>query len=131
MYAKKMNYAERNIVEVKEHIERLHGDSKGFITLASKNNGNYKQWHYKTEDIENNEEEIIESINSYISQNTFYRPQRRIENIKELKALYIDLDVYNTKYTKAVSYTHLDVYKRQELTIEDEELTLVDEALTP
>lgn len=112
MYAKKMNYAERNIVEVKEHIERLHGDSKGFITLASKNNGNYKQWHYKTEDIENNEEEIIESINSYISQNTFYRPQRRIENIKELKALYIDLDVYNTKYTKegVIYFLENDLY---------------------
>lgn len=112
MHAKKINCTELNINEVKKHIERLHGQSKGFITLASKNNDNYKQWHYKTKDIENKEEYIIEVINSYISQNTFYKPQRRIENIKELRALYIDLDVYNTKYTKegVIYFLENDLY---------------------
>lgn len=112
MYAKEINYADVDMNEVKKHINMLHGDSKGFVTLASKNNGSYKQWHYKIEDIENNEEEIIEVINSYISQNTFYKPQRRIENIKELKALYIDLDVYNTKYTKegVIYFLEHDLY---------------------
>lgn len=42
----------------------------------------------------------MNGINDYISQNTFYKPQRRIENIKELRADYIDIDCYNSKYTK-------------------------------
>ena len=32
--------------------------------------------------------------------NTFFKPSRRIECIKELKANFIDLDIYNTKFTK-------------------------------
>lgn len=42
----------------------------------------------------------MNGINDYISQNTFYKPQRRIENIKDLRAVYIDIDCYNSKYTK-------------------------------
>src|SRR5699024_11874539 len=65
----------------------------------------YSQWHYKREDLLERTEDIINDINAYVSQNTFYRPQRRIENIKELRAIYIDIDCYNSKYTKeAVKY---------------------------
>ncbi|MCU9811286.1 transcriptional regulator KorA [Paraclostridium sp. AKS81] len=74
------------------------------MTVASKN-PNYSQWHYKKEELLDKTEEIVNGINDYISQNTFYKPQRRIENIKELRAVYIDIDCYNSKYTKdAVQY---------------------------
>lgn len=43
-------------------------------------NPNYSQWHYKKDDLLQRSDEIISSINTYVSQNTFYRPQRRIEN---------------------------------------------------
>ncbi|WP_227453491.1 MULTISPECIES: helix-turn-helix transcriptional regulator [unclassified Clostridioides] len=51
--------------------------------------------------LENKYNELIDNkVNVYISHNTFYKPQRRIENIKELNAIFIDIDCYNTKYTK-------------------------------
>lgn len=93
-----------NIDESKNHLQNLHKDSKGYITIASKD-PHYKQWHYKKYELIENTEDIINDINAYVSQNTFYKPQRRIENIKELRAVYIDIDCYNSKYTKeAVQY---------------------------
>ncbi|MEG0844379.1 MAG: DNA-binding response regulator [Romboutsia sp.] len=95
---------EVDIKESKIHLEKLHKDSEGYITIASKN-PEYSQWHYKRDDLLERTEDIINDINAYVSQNTYYRPQRRIENIKELRAIYIDIDCYNSKYTKeAVQY---------------------------
>ena len=77
-------YELKNIKESKEYLELLHRDNKGYITIAHKN-PNYTQWHYKAEELINNTDEILlEKINTYVSMNTFYKPQRRIENIKEL-----------------------------------------------
>lgn len=88
----------------KKYLEVLHKESKGYITIASKD-PSYKQWHYKSKDIFENSEIILNKINAYVSQNTFYKPQRRIENIKELRAIYIDIDCHKTKYSKeAVQY---------------------------
>ena len=39
-----------DIEECINHLEMLHKDSKGYITISSKD-PNYKQWHYKSEDI--------------------------------------------------------------------------------
>lgn len=95
---------EFDIEECRNHLKMLHEDSKGYITISSKD-PNYKQWHYKSGEIIDNVEDILNIINAYVSQNTFYRPQRRIENIKELRAIYIDIDCHKTKYSKdAVKY---------------------------
>lgn len=83
----------------KKHLEVLHKESKGYITIASKDPA-YKQWHYKSKEIFENPKDILNEINAYVSQNTFYKPQRRIENIKELRAIYIDIDCHKTKYSK-------------------------------
>lgn len=82
----------------KEYIQKLHGDSKGYITRAEIKDNIYSQWHYTIGSLA---EQDFTGENTYISQNTFYKPQRRIENIKELKSLYIDLDTYNTLYTSS------------------------------
>ena len=105
MEAIKLNTdSEINIYKSKKYVKKIHGNSNGYITVASKN-PNYSQWHYKKEEILDKTEDIVNGINDYISQNTFYKPQRRIENIKELRAVYIDIDCYNSKYTKdAVQY---------------------------
>jgi uncharacterized membrane protein len=105
MEAIKLNTnSEINIYKSKKYAKKIHGNSSGYITVASKN-PNYSQWHYKKEDLLYKTEEIVNGINNYISQNTFYKPQRRIENIKDLRAVYIDIDCYNSKYTKdAVQY---------------------------
>lgn len=95
---------EINIDESRKHLANLHSGSEGYITVAKKD-PNYSQWHYKKDELLEHTGDIINDINAYVSQNTFYRPQRRIENIKELRAVYIDIDCYNSKYTKdAVKY---------------------------
>lgn len=83
--------------QARAYIEALHGTSKGWITLADINDKNYHQWHYKVLELLEME---FDRQNMYISQNTFYKPQRRIENIKELRALFIDLDLYKLNMTK-------------------------------
>lgn len=105
MEAIKLNTdSEINIYKSKKYVKKIHGNSNGYITVASKN-PNYSQWHYKKEELLDKTEEIVNGINDYISQNTFYKPQRRIENVKELRAVYIDIDCYNSNYTKdAVQY---------------------------
>ncbi|MCC0705235.1 DNA-binding response regulator [Clostridioides sp. ES-S-0049-02] len=83
------------------NLEVIHSKSKGYITLASKKEQKFTQWHYKINELENKYSELIDNkVNVYISQNTFYKPQRRIENIKELNSIFIDIDCYNTNYTK-------------------------------
>jgi len=79
-----------------KYIEDVHGRSQGYITRASIVDKNYFQWHYRFRNLKNQEFEVY---NTYISLNTFYKPQRRIENIKELNALYLDLDIYNIPKT--------------------------------
>lgn len=75
----------------------MYGTSKGWTTLADINNKKYHQWHYKVLDLLEIE---LDKYNMYISQNTFYNPQRRIENIKELRVLFIDLDICKFNMTK-------------------------------
>ena len=79
------------------YLKLLHGESQGWITKANIED-TYTQKHFKINDFV--EQNILCKKDTYISMNTFYKPQRRIENLKELKALYIDLDIYNTKFSK-------------------------------
>lgn len=76
-----------------------HSDSDGWITVAKKfRDGKFKQYHYKPQ-------ELAEKLTNWLgedvffSQNTFYKPQRRIANIRQLKALYVDLDFYLFNYS--------------------------------
>ena len=80
-----------------EYIDKVHGDSKGWITRSCIDENGYSQWHYKY--LELKETDLI-GENIYITLNTFYKPCRRLECIKELNFVYIDLDYYKTKYTK-------------------------------
>lgn len=81
-----------------EYLELLHSNTKGWITKAQIIDKNYSQKHFKIRDLVN--QSILCEKDLYISMNTFYKPQRRIENLKELNTLYIDLDIYNTKFSK-------------------------------
>lgn len=79
------------------YIDEMYRNAKGWITRAEINQGSFKQWHYKVNELV---EMDYAQENIYLSQNTFYKPCRRIENIKELNCNYIDLDTYNTEFTK-------------------------------
>ena len=80
-----------------EYIDKVHGDSKGWITRSCIDENGYSQWHYKYLELK---ETDLTGKNIYITLNTFYKPCRRLECIKELNFVYIDLDYYKTKYTK-------------------------------
>jgi len=75
-----------------------HNDSDGWITVAKKyKNGSFRQYHYKPEELAEILSEWIDE-DVYFSQNTFYRPQRQIVNIRQLKSLYVDVDFYLLNY---------------------------------
>lgn len=81
--------------EAKRHILFHHGDSDGWITMAKKDarTGRFRQYHYQPEELADNLSEWM-GENVYFSQGTFYRPARRIDTIRQLRSLYVDLDVY-------------------------------------
>ena len=74
-----------------------HHDADGFITVAKKENGLFKQYHYKPQELAITLAEWI-GEDVFFSQNTFYRPERKIENIRQLRSLYVDLDFYLFNY---------------------------------
>ena len=80
-----------------EYIDRVHGNSKGWITRSCIDENGYSQWHYKYAELR---EVDLTGENIYITLNTFYKPCRRLECIKELNCVYIDLDYYKIKYTR-------------------------------
>lgn len=86
------------------YLDILHSDSKGWITKAEINCG-YKQWHYRYKELL---EQDFNQENVYISINTFYSTFRRLEYLKELKAQFIDLDIYKTGFTKEQIIMHLE-----------------------
>lgn len=81
----------------KRQVFFQHGDADGYITLAKKQKGKFIQYHYKPE-------QLAEQLSNYMgediyySQNTFYKPQRRIENIRQLRSLYVDIDCHALNY---------------------------------
>lgn len=76
-----------------EHILCHHAGADGWITLSRKENERYKQYHYRVEDMSRELSEWL-GEDVYFSQNTFYRPSRKIEYIRQLRALYVDVDCY-------------------------------------
>lgn len=88
----------RSVDEARYHIFFQHKEADGYITLARKINGKFVQRHYKPEQLAEHLSECMgEDI--FYSQNTFYKPNRRIENIRQLRSLYVDLDCYNLGYS--------------------------------
>lgn len=86
------------------YLDALHSNSKGWITKAEMNCG-YKQWHYRYNELL---EQNFDQENVYVSLNTFYSTFRRLEYLKELKAQFIDLDIYKTGFTKEQIIMHLE-----------------------
>ena len=88
---------EKELSQSVKYINTVHGNSEGWITKAKISSEGYKQWHYKHMQLiglKFNEDNV------YITLNTFYKTYRRIRYLKELKALFIDLDTYKTGFTK-------------------------------
>lgn len=80
-----------------QHLALHHGDAKGFITLAQKKAGRFQPWHYTYEELVMGMPELGEDC--YFSQNTFFTTRRRVEHLKQLRALYVDIDCYKLGYS--------------------------------
>lgn len=87
------NYA---VGQASAYLKALHLKDDGYITVATKKENIWYQHHYKEGEIEKNIGKLlgINDINLYVSPNSFYKPFRKIENVRKLNALYIDLDYY-------------------------------------
>lgn len=75
-------------------------NTSGWITLAKKDpkTKRFRQYHYQPEELASVLSEWM-GEDVYYSQNSFYKPQRRIDNIRQLRTIYVDLDVYNMGMT--------------------------------
>jgi hypothetical protein len=82
--------------EAKQHVLFHHDQASGWVTVA-KSDSVWKQRHYQPEQLPSVLSDWL-GENVYFSQNTFFKPQRRIENIKQLRALYVDVDCHNLNY---------------------------------
>jgi len=80
-----------------KQIELTHRNDDGFITIAVKNEDEFIQYHYKINSLVENIGKAlnIDDANVYITPNSFFKPFRKIENIRKLNALYLDIDFYN------------------------------------
>lgn len=88
-----------------KNISMLHDGDDGFIAIAGKKDTAYVQYHYKVDDLTYNIGKAISlNANIYITPNSFFIPKRKIENIRKLNALYIDIDYYNIENLK--TYDH-------------------------
>lgn len=100
----KINYGNlaENLSEAERQILFQHDpqSTKGWITLAQKDprTKRFRQYHYQPEELASSLSEWM-GEDVYYSQNTFFKPQRRIDNIRQLRSLYVDLDVYTLNMT--------------------------------
>ena len=88
---------EKELSQSVKYINIVHRNSEGWITKAKISAEGYKQWHYKHMQLVKLK---FDKDNVYITLNTFYKTYRRIEYLRELNALFIDLDTYKTGFTK-------------------------------
>lgn len=87
-----------SVQKAQYHAWFHHHDADGWITVAKKtNSGKFQQIHYRPEELA---AELTKWLGEdvFFSQNTFYKPQRKIENIRQLRSLYVDLDFYLFNY---------------------------------
>jgi len=73
-------------------LQLQHSNADGYITLAKKG-ANWRQYHYKAEELGQALQEWT-GMDVYFSINTFYIPFRRVTNVRQLRAVYADVDCY-------------------------------------
>ena len=97
------------IRDAEDNIRLLHENDDGYICIAEKTMDNsWTQYHYFYEDIINNIGKALgNKSNIYISPNSFYRPFRKIENIRHLNSLYIDIDYYKIDSLKNLKHNEV------------------------
>lgn len=94
------NLAEK-LDAARSHILFQHNptNADGFITIAKKDRatGRFLQSFYQPPELADHLTTIM-GEDVFFSQNTFYRKARRIETVRQLRSLYVDLDFYIFNY---------------------------------
>lgn len=80
-----------------DYLKYMYTGTQGYISRATIRD-TYKQWHYDCMNII--EQPYMKEQDVYVSMNTFFKPQRNINNVKRLNALYVDIDCYKIGLTK-------------------------------
>jgi hypothetical protein len=84
--------------KAKNHVLFQHSNADGWIAICKKEkNGVFRQYHYQPKELASALAEWT-GENIYFSQNTFYKPSRKIENVRQLRSLFVDIDCYNLNY---------------------------------
>ena len=97
----------------------LHADRPGFFSLLVKPSGlmTPRQTSYRVDVLPQVLAALDPDIDSYMSQATFFRPNRRLVNLWHLPLCFVDLDTYKTAYGK-LHEEPLSLAVRQRLTDE-------------
>lgn len=94
------NLAEK-LDAARSHILFQHNptNADGYITIAKKDrrSGRFAQAFYRPPELADHLTTIM-GEDVFFSQNTFYRKARRIETVRQLRSLYVDLDFYIFNY---------------------------------
>ena len=94
----------------------LHADRPGFFSLLIKPSGlTPRQTSYRVDLLPQVLAALDPNIDSYMSQATFFRPNRRLVNLWHLPLCFVDLDTYKTAYGK-LHEEPLSLAVRQRLT---------------
>jgi hypothetical protein len=104
----------QNVEQAVKHFKLQHTGADGWITIAKKEDGIYRQFHYEPEEATYRLSEWL-GEDVYFSQNTFYLPQRQIANIRQLRSLYVDIDCYLLNYEPVyiLSILEEEIFKRK------------------
>ena len=94
------NLAEK-LDAAKHHVLFQHNPqtTQGYITIAQKDrqSGRFIQRFYQPAELADHLTNVM-GEDVFFSQNTFYRKARRIETVRQLRSLYVDLDFYIFNY---------------------------------
>lgn len=89
------------------YIKKAFGNTEGYISRMYIDNPKYGTYtyHYTSDNLAR--QPIIDEVNLYVSQNTFYKPIRNKDSLKRLNMLYIDLDCYKLGLSKEYVFMEL------------------------
>lgn len=103
-----INIDEIYVQDALKNIDMLHENDDGFIGVGQKVNKSWSQYHYKVDELKDNIKKLLSlDGNLYMSPNSFFIPQRKIENIRKLNALYVDIDYYTIKELKNLDHEYI------------------------
>jgi hypothetical protein len=85
----------RAILTPADHGHILHSEGRGFVTIAQRIHGSWHERGVPIADLDYYLHQLDPHLDSYISQNRFYSPRRRIAFLVQADALFSDLDFYS------------------------------------